>query len=325
MTATSYLWSRRMTTTTVPFSPPKLTPLSLSSSFSSRKFSFDEIKSDCSNATTAPSSPLLFTPTEMAGILLGDSPTSAIRRCQESKEECMRIQKQFDPFLNSSSCGSINLMQYTSTIGVDRTKLSELDVEIDMASLATEVALRTLDSDDEEDSLGAIEGRVGDADTHSLPQAVRRPRMRLLPILSLPSHDSISPSDGITPKTIMSKSDGHEDLPCETPEEEELPKPVRKGRARMSQEKRRRLARRREREALLLGLPSSRPSSAPAQQTKFSHVHGNGTNSKSVEHTSQSFVLQPHPYLRELHQRRKSLSKPFSVKSYSQCLTIQSA
>ena len=145
----------------------------------------------------------------------------------------------------------------------------------------------------------------------------------------------------------MSKSDGHEELPTETMNEEEeaAPKPFRKGRARMSQEKRRRLARRREREALLLGLPSSRPASAPAQQTKFSledfhetvssknvqtvwkknPLDGIKSSSKIVASTAQPFPLPPHPYRNELQKRRNSLIKPHSVISYSQCLTMSSA
>ncbi|PWN33604.1 uncharacterized protein FA14DRAFT_173381 [Meira miltonrushii] len=335
MTPTSFLWSRRMTAANVSLSPPKLTPLSVSSSFSSRKSSFDEVRSEYSNATTAPSSPFLFTPTEMAGILLGDSPTSAIKRCQNSKEEYMRIQNQFDPFLKSPSSDSFNVLQCGNTISHHPEKLSDLDVELDMASLATEVALRTLDSEDEEDYLGGSTTCKGEKDDpQAWPQGVGQPKMRLLPFLPFPPQEQSSTDQEAAQPTAMSNSDGHECLPSETVDEEEAPK--RKGRARMSQEKRRRLARRREREALLLGLPSSRPSSAPAQQTKFLLEELNGTvpkgnqtawrkNPSFLTSSSQAFPLPSHPYRNELQQRRDSLMKPYSVKSYSQCLTIPSA
>lgn len=350
MTSNSFLWSRRMTTANMSFSPPKLTPLSISSSFSSsRKSSFDEVKSNYSNPTTAPSSPFLYTPTEMAGILLGDSPTSAIKRCQDSKEECMRIQNQFNPFLNSPSSDSFKVLQY----GNDSKRLSELDVEIDMASLATEVALRTLESEDEEDFLEANTSKRDSYDTKESSQAIWQPKMRLLPFLPSLPHETMLASNEAEQSPLMSKSDGHGVLPITSMNEEEqeaAPKPFRKGRARMSQEKRRRLARRREREALLLGLPSSRPASAPAQQTTFSLEElnktmssknnqtvwkrnlslnpSNGSNSSSskcVASTAQPFPLPPHPYRHEFQKRRNSLITPHSGISYSQCLTTSSA
>lgn len=344
MTPTSFLWSRRMTTANVSFSPPRLTPLSVSSSFSGRKTSFDEVKSEYSNATTAPSSPFLYTPTEMAGILMGDSPTSAIKRCQDSKDEYIRAQNQFDPFLKSPSSDSFNVLQYGNTIDQNPEKLSDLDVEIDMASLATEVALRTLDSDDEEDFFGGgFTCKGNNVDPPGRSQCVWQPRMRLLPYMHSPPNKVSSTGEEIAQSKATSKSDGHDCLPSESVEEEEAPK--RKGRARMSQEKRRRLARRREREALLLGLPSNRPSSAPVHQTSFSLEELNGVVPKSTPtalrknsssysisnkpfgSTTQAFPLPSHPYRNELQQRRSSIVKPYSVnsvKSYSQCLTISS-
>lgn len=337
MTASSDLWTRRLSTANVFVPLPKLAPLSLPDSFSDKKESFEDIKSDCSNVTTAPSSPMLYTPTEMASILLGDSPQSAFRRCRNRNEEILRSQNQFDSFYNSDSLSPIP-SHAEECCALYAFQHNELDVEIEMASLATEVALRTLESDDEEMSLEADQVKIKQFDQHTWSKSYQQPRMHLLPSAPSPNEQkSAKEMELPLPEIIKGKFDGHEAILCKSNEkEDDLPKPPRKGRARMSQEKRRRLARRREREALLLGLSSSdRPHSAPAFQTKFSleevneplkvgkkeawsanlQMLGNHPNMKT-------FPLPPHPYRNELRQRRDSLVKKGPAKSYSQCLTV---
>jgi len=117
----------------------------------------------------------------------------------------------------------------------------DLKLEIDTAALATEVALQVLTSD------------------HDSGRQNEKGRMRKLRLL--PLSDDIWSGSGNESRN----KEGNQPVESQIASED---KPIRKGRARMSQEKRKRLARRKEREAMLLGIPP-KPVSAPPRVTQF--------------------------------------------------------
>ncbi|UZJ51535.1 hypothetical protein CBS101457_000855 [Exobasidium rhododendri] len=245
MGATSKLWSRRMTNRvqdTPSLSPLYSTSLSPTSAF----------PTDCS--PTPPlrppiSSPALYTPTEAVGILMGQSPVEAADSTRLAVEVAS-ASMQKEKFCYSSPCSPAldgnHLPEMAA--GEDWTSYllrslschqDDLKFEIDTAALATEVALHVLTPDHE----------IGRQDRSN-----KLRKMRLLPL----SVVAMSASD----------STNHISDSTADPHLEANDRPVRKGRARMSQEKRKRLARRKEREALLLGIPP-KPVSAPAHVTQF--------------------------------------------------------
>ncbi|PWN86603.1 hypothetical protein FA10DRAFT_55136 [Acaromyces ingoldii] len=114
---------------------------------------------------------------------------------------------------------------------------NDLGVEIDIATLATEVALY------------AVHSEPSSEENEEAANKTAMTKHRLLPF-----HGRVGDSDheGLGGLSMLDPA-----------------KPVRKGRARMSQEKRKRLARRKEREALLAALLQQKPSSAPPHTTSF--------------------------------------------------------
>ena len=245
--ATSKLWTRRRTNGFNEI--PMLSPLYSTALVPTSAFPIDCIPTSPSRPPA--SSPALYTPTEAVGILLGQSPMEAAhstRLAIDSLTATLPLLRPHterhytyhsspcSPFLDRHQCPD------ATPIGPDASLFShhqdEFNFDIDTAALATEVALQVLSP---ADCFGEPEE----------PAKMRKLRLML-------------PWDHDMPLTNhLSLPSSQVDAAVELGE-----RPIKKGRARMSQEKRKRLARRKEREAMLLGIPP-KPVSAPPHICHF--------------------------------------------------------
>lgn len=213
-----------------------------------------------------PSSPSLYTPTEAIGILLGQSPLEAAKSTRLAVEAATANLKVHSPserhYCYSSPCTPLQSPRDLSEgCGADERSSyflrslslhqEEFAMEIDMAALATEVALHVL---------------APPIDANSKARKIRL----------------VSTFD------MQPKNASLEQSPDSAPDD----KPVRKGRARMSQEKRKRLARRKEREALLLGIPT-KPLSAPPHITDFASLMQQTSGQTKVASTAWKQARPP--------------------------------
>lgn len=243
--ATSKLWTRRRTSG---FSEiPMLSPLYSTALVPTSAFPIDCIPTPPSRPP--PSSPALYTPTEAVGILLGQSPLEAAHSTRLAVDSLSANRPLLSPHserhytYHSSPCSPLldhHCCSEATWTGQEGSLYShhqdEFNFDIDTAALATEVALQVLSSAD-------CFGEPGEAAT---PRKLR---------LMLPWDQDKSSADHLVPPSDQAIVDLAE-------------KPIKKGRARMSQEKRKRLARRKEREAMLLGIPP-KPVSAPPHISHF--------------------------------------------------------
>lgn len=159
----------------------------------------------------------------------------------------------------------------------------DLEAVIDNASIATEVALCTLRSDsgsetDDKDGIGIA-------------------RLQLMPyLLKLFDQEAKKGDD----QDKEEKAANSADQPLS-----DAAKPGRKGRARMSQEKRKRLARRKEREALLASLLLSKSSSAPPQVSALP-ASAHGPSVSPLDSTKSSLSAHHHHLDQERKQKAAS-------------------
>lgn len=258
--ATSKLWSRRMTSRLqeIPILPPLYSTLP---SLPMGSPCPDTSISHHNRPWPPPSSPSLYTPTEAVGILLGQSPTEAAQSTRLAIEAAttattLHIATPYgwssrphsSPSTPAVDCNHLPEVAAGEAWGAYLLRSlshhqDDLHLEIDTAALATEVALHVLMPDYDH---------------------AKARKMRLIPV-STSCCPSPSPNNGsihVPPQDSTGQDSQSDD------------KPMRKGRARMSQEKRKRLARRKEREAMLLGIPP-KPVSAPPHMTHFPSLLSN--------------------------------------------------
>lgn len=247
------------------------------------------------------SSPALYTPTEAVGILLGQSPDEAAQATRLAIEAATSNRPLLSPFIKYQS-HSTPCSPAVATSNNDNFEMiceqgwndyssrslslhhDDFNFDIDTAALATEVALKVLSSAD----------CFGEQDE---PEQGKKLRL----ILDWDRDQLLTPPSATTL-----------DSPT-TPEEsqaETIEKPPRKGRARMSQEKRKRLARRKEREAMLLGIPP-KPVSAPPHMSHFPSL----ANGKPCASTLSGWKQSPRqPWIGQEGQQKQ---RHFSLLSRS--------
>lgn len=248
------------------------------------------------------SSPALYTPTEAVGILLGQSPKEAAQTTRMAIEAAAATSNQFllSPFTKYQSystpcspiCASSRIKYQVEVTNNGKSwhdhplgSLShhhdDFNLDIDTAALATEVALKVLtpaDCFDEQDESEQVR-KLRLILPWDQDQLLTR---HLITTLDSPSSTTTAP---------------------EEPQLETIVKPPRKGRARMSQEKRKRLARRKEREAMLLGIPP-KPISAPPHMSHFpSLAHGKPNPSASAwkQSPKKPWTAQEGPSSKQRH------------------------